>query len=131
MTDDTDDTATGETAIDVGICERVASEEGVDGDDLAAALTVVSADLHDDHSRFEREYDHTTVEGTRVYFVDPEEWGDVGDRLDLDDAMLGAVRTAHEEQAQRLLSDATAAHREQLAEGTAVVVGVDTAEEMV
>jgi hypothetical protein len=131
MTDDTDDTMSGETAIDAGVCERVATEADVDGEELAAALTVVSADLHDEHSRLERECDHTTVEGTRVYFADPAEWERVGERLDIEAEMRTAVRSAHEEQAERLLVDATAGHREQLAEGTAVVVGVDTAEEMV
>ncbi|WP_254537436.1 hypothetical protein [Halomarina litorea] len=131
MTDDTDDTPTGETAIDAGICERVAAERDVDADDLAGALDVVAADLTDEHSRFEREYDHTTVEGSRIYFVDGEEWADIGDRLDLSESTLGAVRAAHEEQAERLLSEATTGYREKLAEGTAVVAGVDTAEEMV
>ena len=131
MTDDTDDTPTGETAIDIGVCERVAAEENVSVDDLAAALDVASADLHDDHSRFERAYDHTLVGGTRIYFADPEEWSEIGDRLDLDDAMLTAVRRAHEEQAERLLADVTTGHRQDVADGTAILVGVDTAEEMV
>lgn len=131
MTDDTDDTPTGETAIDAGVCERVAAETDVEATDLAGALDVVAADLTDEHSRFEREYDHTTVEGTRVYLTDADEWRAIGDRLDLSETMRGAVRAAHEEQAERLLSEATAGYRELLAEGTAVVAGVDTAEEMV
>ncbi|WP_254543525.1 hypothetical protein [Halomarina pelagica] len=118
------------TAIDAEVCERIAAEGGTDADDLVGALAVVDAALTDEHSTYEREYEYATVEGTRVYLADPAEWDDLAARLDLDASLRAAVARAHEAQAEKLLDDATAGRRAEVEEGTAIVVGTDTAEEM-
>ncbi|MFC6836347.1 hypothetical protein [Halomarina ordinaria] len=125
---DTDATAT--TAIDREVCERVADDEGVEAEDLAATLDVVAASLTDEHSTYEREYDYTTVEGTRIYFADAAAWDGLASDLDLDSSLASAVRDAHRAQAAKLLDDAAAGHRAEVEDGTPVVAGVDTAEEM-
>ncbi|WP_101295689.1 hypothetical protein [Halegenticoccus soli] len=119
-----------ESPIDVAVVRRVADESGVPADELADALVVLDAELLGRHSAYEAEYDYVTASGRRAYLVDADEWESLTADLDVDGRVADAVRRAHAEQA-RLLFDAAVKSGRFDGDTAGVVVGVDTAEEMV
>lgn len=121
VTEHTDTGGENSSAIDAAVVERIADRSAVRTDDLSNALVVVGADLTDAHHEYERKFDHTTVDGRRIYAAAPETWEDLTMRNDLGD-VAGAVKEAHRAQADRLLPDETPE--------APVVIGVDTAESM-
>ena len=128
MTDD-QSSETREVPIDDAVLDRTADRTGVDPDDVADALVVLNAELIGRHSRYERERDYATVDGTRAYRVPEAEWDELTAGLEFDDDVADAVELAHTEQAKLMFAGATGVD-ERFAEGEyGVVVGIDTAEE--
>ncbi|WP_224269991.1 hypothetical protein [Haloprofundus salinisoli] len=133
MTDSTsasDVEQTRELPFDAAVVERTADETGVGADDLTDALLVLDAELLGNHSEYEGGYDYVTVDGRRAYLVDEAVWEAFAASFDLDEELLAAARRAHDEQA-RLLFDSSVESAPPAEDAVGVVVGVDTAEEMV
>jgi len=120
---------TGEAPITGTVVERVA--EGVDpgAPAIADALLALNADLLGRHAEFERTADYVTVDGTRAYRIDRDEWTALIDEFDFDDSMTAAVRLAHTEQARLLFTTAVGADDRFSPDEAGVVVGIDTAEQ--
>ncbi|MDS0297939.1 hypothetical protein NDI76_04220 [Halogeometricum sp. S1BR25-6] len=128
MSDDSP-SETREAPIDDAVVHRAADETGVDPDELADALVEFNAALLGQHSKFEREGDHVTVDDVRAYRVPRAAWDDVVADFSFDDDVEEAVHRAHAEQA-RLAFASTADADEGFANDEAgVVIGVDTAEQ--
>lgn len=128
MTDDAT-VETGEAPITASVVEQVA--EGVDPDAsaIADALLALNGELLGRHAAFEQTADYVTVDGTRAYRIDREEWAPLVDEFDFDESMAAAVRLAHTEQARRLFTTAVDADDRFASDEAGVVVGVDTAEQ--
>jgi hypothetical protein len=117
-----------EVPIDEHVAEDVADRVDVAVDELADALVILDAELRGHHSAFESG-EYVLVDGRRAYAVSPTDWADAVPMADLDDALVDAAKETHTRQA-KLLFD-SAAENTPFDEGTVgVVVGVDTAEEM-
>ncbi|WP_224447609.1 hypothetical protein [Haloprofundus salilacus] len=120
---------TRELPFDSAVVDRVAGAEGVETSDLTDALAVLDAELLGKHSEFESEYDYVTADGRRAYLVDEAAWESFADSFDFENDLRSAARHAHDEQA-RLLYDSLVESAELVENAVGVVVGVDTAEEM-
>jgi hypothetical protein len=121
----TEDTPTRSTAIVEAACERAADVTGVSESDLTTAINIVDAELTDEHSDYENDYDYETVEGIRIYAADDAAWADLAERLDLSGELREGVRVAHNIQADRTLGE------EALLEDAApIVTEIKTAEDM-
>jgi hypothetical protein len=120
---------TGDVPITGAVVERVA--RGVDPTPSAIvdALLVLDAELLGRHAAFERTADYVTVDGTRAYRVDRDEWAAVLDEFDFDPSMAAAVRLVHTEQARLLFTTAVGADDRFGPDEAGVVVGIDTAEQ--
>lgn len=120
---------TGEAPITGTVVERVA--EGVDPEPsaIADALLALNAELLGRHATFERSADYVTVDGTRAYRIDRDEWAALIDDFDFDASMAAAVRLAHTEQARLLFTTAVGADDRFGSDEAGVVVGIDTAEQ--
>ncbi|AZH24027.1 hypothetical protein [Haloplanus aerogenes] len=120
---------TGEAPISGAVVERVA--EGVDPDApaIADALLALNAELLGRHAEFERTADYVTVDGTRAYRIDRDEWATLIDEFDFEDPMAAAVRITHTEQARLLFTTAVDADDRFTPDEAGVVVGIDTAEQ--
>ncbi|KTG10632.1 hypothetical protein AUR64_08175 [Haloprofundus marisrubri] len=130
MSDHTNEAETRDLPFDDRVVERTVETTDVALDELTDALTVVDAELLGKHSEFESEYDHVTVDGRRAYLVDEAAWDSFVVSFGLDEKLLAAARRTHDEQA-RLLFDSSTEGVEPADDFVGVVVGVDTAEEMV
>lgn len=121
----TDDTPTRTTAIDQAACEDAADVTGVDENDLATAINLVDAELTDEHSSYEDDYDYETVEGIRVYAADDAAWADLAERLDLSGELREGVQVAHDIQADRTLGEGAFTE-----DAVPIVTEIKTAEDM-
>lgn len=117
-----------DAAIGRSVVEAVAGDHDVPVDDLETALVVLDADLKGRHSTYEREYDYATVEGVRVYAVDPAAWDELRGDLDLAAEVGRAAEAAHTRQAADLVDRGGADLDFESASG--VVAVVETAEDM-
>lgn len=106
-------------AIQAAVVEAVADEYGIGVRELAAVITVVGADLTDSHHEYELEYEHATVDDTRIYAVTDDEWARVIERNDASD-LAEPLRVAHRKQAEQLVNQPPE---------SPLVAGIDTAEE--
>jgi hypothetical protein len=117
-----------EVPIDEHVVEEVADSADVAVDELADTLVVLDAELRGHHAAFESG-EYVLVDGRRAYAVSPSDWTDAVPIADLDDALVDAAKEAHTRQAKLLFDSAV--ESTEFDEGTVgVVVGVDTAEEM-
>lgn len=119
-----------EVPIDAPVVEQVAADAGVAADALAETLVVLDAALIGKHSTLERDHDYVTVGGRRAYAVDAGTWRSLTEGHEIEGGLADAARRAHTEQA-RLLDDGSVKDLAFGADDAGVVVGVDTAEEMV
>jgi hypothetical protein len=120
---------TGEAPITGAVVERVAEGVAPDPTAIADALLALNAELLGRHSEFERTADCVTVDGTRAYRIDRDEWASLIDEFDFDDSLAAAVRLAHTEQARLLFTTAIGADDRFTPDEAGVVIGVDTAEQ--
>ncbi|WP_251328961.1 hypothetical protein [Haloplanus pelagicus] len=120
---------TGEAPITGTVVERVA--EGVDPEPsaIADALLALNAELLGRHAAFERTADYVTVDGTRAYRIDRDEWATLIDDFDFGEATAAAVRLAHTEQARLLFAASVGADDRFSPDEAGVVIGIDTAEQ--
>lgn len=125
----TDDASPGgrQIPIEDTVLERTVEETDVAEDDLVDALAVLDAQLRGRHSELESGA-YVAGDGKRAYEADDEFWADVTDGMEFDDETLAAARQAHRRQAQFVADGAV--ENLDLRDG-GVVIGVDTAEEMV
>ena len=120
---------TREAPIDDAVVQRAADETGVDAETLADALVELNAALIGQHSKFERDGDHVTVDDVRAYRVPEESWSDVVADFEFADDLGEAVRRAHAEQARLTFASTADADAGFAGDEAGVVVGVDTAEQ--
>ncbi|SEO44506.1 hypothetical protein SAMN04487948_102447 [Halogranum amylolyticum] len=118
-----------EAPIDERVVEEAAAERDLETADVADALVVIDAELRGHHSDFEHG-EYVTVEDRRAYAVSTDDWTAATETVDFEEPLVTAAREAHTRQAKLLFDSAV--ESVQFDEGTVgVVVGVDTAEEMV
>ncbi|WP_129114790.1 hypothetical protein [Halegenticoccus tardaugens] len=129
MTDDST-AETRESSIDAAVVDRAAEAAAVTADELADVLVVLDAELLGRHSTYEADGEYVTAEGRRAYLVGDDEWESLAADVGIDDPLAAAARRAHDEQARALFEEAGQADRVDRDE-TGIVVGVDTAEEMI
>lgn len=130
MSDDESMDAIPEAPIDERIVEEVAADADVAAEELANALVVLDSELRGYHSTFE-ERKYTTVDGRRAYIVSPADWEQFATDVEFgDDDVLDAVEAAHTRQAT-LLFDAAVESARFNEDQLGVVIGIDTAEQMV
>lgn len=128
-TDGTESDGVAETPIDAATVAQVADETGVSRERVADGLVVLNASLLGEHSTYEREREYATVEGVRAYVVDRAAWERLREEHGFDPGVADALRRAHTRYAEGLLE--RAAGDVAVGEGgAAVVVGIDTAEDM-
>jgi hypothetical protein len=129
MSGDESSEAVREVPVDEHVVEEVAADADVGVDELADALVILDAELRGHHSDFE-DGEYVLVDDRRAYAISPDDWEKAVPMADLGDALVAAAREAHTRQAKLLFDSAV--ESTQFDEGTVgVVVGVDTAEEMV
>lgn len=128
MSDDSSD-AVREVPIDQRVITDTAESAAVDSDELAEVLVVLDAALRGHHSAFESG-EYVTVDDRRAYAVSQAMWDEAVPTADVTDELVVAAKEAHTRQAKILFDSAVESTR--FDEDTfGVVVGVDTAEEMV
>ncbi|MFC4358552.1 hypothetical protein ACFO0N_11430 [Halobium salinum] len=113
--------------IDTNVIARVAEDADLSESALRDALAVLDSELRGRHAELERDRTYVTTDDRRAYAADDGLWERLTAGMSFDDGTERAVRDAHLEQARLL--DAEAVEEADFGEG-AVVVGVDTAEEM-
>lgn len=120
---------TQESAVGSPVVERVAARTDVAPDELATALVTLHGELLGRHARYERECEYATVDGTRAYRVDGEEWERLADEFGFREELAAAVEHAHTEQAGLLFARSVGMEDTFAPEESGVVVGIDTAEQ--
>ena len=120
---------TGEAPITGAVIERVAQGVDPDASAIANALLALNAELLGRHGSLERTADYVTVEGTRAYRIDRDEWAALTADFGFEDSMAAAVRLVHTEQARLLFTTAVGADDRFAPDEVGVVVGIDTAEQ--
>ncbi|SFL00530.1 hypothetical protein SAMN04487950_1886 [Halogranum rubrum] len=120
------------TPFDERVVEETAENAGVDVDDLTDALSILDASLRGHHSDLESDEssEYVTVDDRRAYAVPQHLWDDVVPTSDVGGDLATAAKEAHTRQA-KLLFDSAVESVQFDDETVGVVIGVDTAEEMV
>lgn len=111
------------------VVERVAERTEVDPQRIVTALVELHGDLLGRHGRYERRFEYVTIDGTRAYRVDGEEWDDLASDFGLEEELATAVQQAHTEQAGLLFAKSVDAGDTFEDGESGVVVGIDTAEQ--
>lgn len=116
--------------IDERIVEEVAADADITAEDLANTLVILDSELRGYHSTFEQKQ-YTTVDGSRAYVVSSDDWDQFVTDVEFENEnVLEAVKAAHTRQAVQMFDAAVeSAHFGENQLG--VVIGVDTAEQMV
>ncbi|GCF14764.1 hypothetical protein Harman_26990 [Haloarcula mannanilytica] len=122
-------TASTESGLDTAVIERAAERAGIDEKSLCDALVILHADLIGRHSKFEREFDYVTVDGTRAYRISDEVCDDLLSEFGFDDDIAAGVRLAHTEQAKLLFAKSVRGDDNFDADECGIVIGIDTAEQ--
>jgi hypothetical protein len=122
-------TAVDEIPFDEQVVETVADETTVDAETLTDSLVVLDAELRGHHSEFE-DGGYVTVDGRRAYAVSETDWTTLLDAVDFEGDLAEALTQVHTRQARQLFASAVdGAPFDDEALG--LVIGVETAEEMV
>lgn len=96
MTDDAD-------PIDGQVLLLTAAKASVPASRLPDLVERVGAELRSDRERYRREYECVHEgDGRAAFLVEWGHWDEIGERLDLSDREVAAVRRAHEEQLRRI-----------------------------
>lgn len=129
MVDQTAAATVDEVPFDEQVVAAVADETTVDAETLADSLVVLDAELRGHHSDFE-DGGYVTVDGRRAYAVSEADWETLLSAVDFEGDLAEAVRQVHTRQARQLF--AAAVDSAPFDDDTpGVVIGVETAEEMV
>jgi hypothetical protein len=120
---------TGEASVTGNVVGRVAERVGADPQAVANVLVTLHAELIGRHAHFERRYEYVTIDGTRAYRVDNEEWDELLESFDVEAELAEAAQRAHTHQAGLLFAQAVGVDDQFAEDEAGVVIGIDTAEQ--